>query len=250
MQMQIRRASERGHANHGWLDTRHTFSFASYWDPRFESFGPLRVLNEDRVHGGTGFGRHGHSNAEIFSYIVNGSLEHRDSMGNREVLRRGDVQFTCAGSGIRHSEMNAHPTEPVHFLQIWVLPEKQRLSPSYATKHFTTEAKHNKLCLLVSKKGHNGSIKIHQDISTFATLLDDGASIRHKFKKGRAGYVHVVDVKGSNGVTLNEDTKLLPGDGAFVQDVSELNIVGHAQEHLHAELLLFDLKQPEDRAHM
>ena len=166
---------------------------------------------------------------------------------------RAAFQFnpsTCTVMPGRHSEMNAHPTEPAHVLQIWVLPEKQRLSPSYATKHFTTEAKHNKLCLLVSKKGHNGSIKIHQDISTFATLLDDGASICHKFKKGRAGYAHVVDDKGSNGVTLNEDTKLLPGDGAFVQNVSELNIVGHAQEHLHAELLLFDLKQPEDRAHM
>ena len=241
MPIVVRKSEDRGHANMGWLNTHHTFSFASYYDPKFEGFGPLRVINEDRVRGGRGFGRHGHSNYEIYSYVVSGALEHQDSMGNREVLRRGDVQFTSAGTGIRHSEMNGDKKKPVHFLQIWVRPDRRGYSPSYATKKFSDEDKHNKLCLMVSPGGKDGSIAIHQDVSTYSSLLDNDAEVEHKFDEGRSGYLHVVDVSGSKGVTINGSTKLAPGDGAFITDTSSLTIKGHADGKAKAEFLLFDL---------
>ena len=249
MPITVRKSSDRGSANHGWLNTKHTFSFASYYDPRFESFGPLRVINEDRVAGGTGFGTHGHANAEIYSYVVSGKLEHRDSMGNREVLSRGDVQFTSAGSGIRHSEYNGDKKAPVHFLQIWVTPERRNLKPRYDTKTFADADKTGKLKLLVSKGGEDGSIAINQDISTYASLLDNDAEVEHKFAEGRAGYIHVVETEGSGGVVLNSETKLKPGDGAFVTDLGSLAIKGVAEEGSKAELLLFDLKAPESATH-
>jgi redox-sensitive bicupin YhaK (pirin superfamily) len=233
----IRRSEERGHADHGWLNTYHTFNFANYYDRRFQEFGCLRVLNEDRVTSGQGFGTHPHSNYEIFSYVISGELTHRDSMGNKETIHRGEVQFTSAGSGIMHSEYNNHPSFPVHFLQIWVKPEKNSTKPTYVTKSFSDDQKRGKLCRIVSQKGENGSISILNDIDVYATLLEEGQEVKHKFGKERRGYVHVCKTGGSillNDILLNE------GDGLFITGMEDISIVGNGKQT--TELLLFDLK--------
>jgi len=173
--LQIRKSATRGLAEHGWLSSRHTFSFANYYDPRYVSFGPLRVINEDKVIGGQGFGTHGHSNMEIISYVLGGALEHKDSMGTGSVLRYGDVQRMSAGSGVTHSEFNHSADETVHFLQIWIFPDTENITPSYEETHFAPETKRGQLRLIASPDGADGSLRIHQDARIFATILDVAA---------------------------------------------------------------------------
>lgn len=248
----------RGHADHGWLYTFHTFSFASYYDPRYEDFGPLRVINEDRVERGTGFGTHSHAEFLIWSYIVNGELEHKDSMGNLENLRRGEVQFTSAGTGIRHSEYNRNKNEDCHFLQIWAKPNVSRLAPSYKTRKFTDEMKTDKLVRIMdSVDRHSGKdaetepIPMHADLSMSASILSPGKSVTHELvKEGeRKVFLHVVmsDKKQpkSGGAKIKVgDVELGEGDGAFVTGASgpgkiEVESVGEKA----AEFLLFDMGQ-------
>jgi len=229
--IRVRKTSERGHANHGWLDSYHTFSFAGYHHPQFTGFGQLRVLNEDRVKGGEGFGEHPHRDFEIFSYLVKGALRHRDSMGNTEILGRGNVQFTSAGSGIFHSEYNASETEQVHFLQLWVKPWANGLPPAYATKEFNDDAKRNKLVCFMTKKGteaETGGIPINQDFYAYATLLDSGHSIEYKPKdETRRVYLHVVQEEGAVRVKTQRGEALLqPGDGAFIEAASSITLTG------------------------
>ncbi|KAM0709132.1 hypothetical protein Q7P35_003168 [Cladosporium inversicolor] len=246
----------RGHADHGWLYTFHTFSFASYYDPRYEDFGPLRVINEDRVERGTGFGTHSHAEFLIWSYIVNGELEHKDSMGNLENLRRGEVQFTSAGTGIRHSEYNRNKNEDCHFLQIWAKPNVSRLAPSYKTRKFTDEMKTDKLVrIMESVDRHSGKdaetepIPMHADLSMSASILTPGKSITHELvKEGeRKVFLHVVmsgkKQPSSGGAKIKVgDVELGEGDGAFVTGASgpgkiEVESIGEKA----AEFLLFDM---------
>lgn len=248
----------RGHANHGWLYTFHTFSFASYYDPRYEDFGPLRVINEDRVERGTGFGTHSHAEFLIWSYIVNGELEHKDSMGNLENLRRGEVQFTSAGTGIRHSEYNRNKNEDCHFLQIWAKPNVRRLAPSYKTRKFTDEMKADKLVrIMESVDRHSGKdeesepIPMHADLSMSASILSPGKSVTHDLVKDgqRKVYLHVVmsekkQPKTGGAKIKVGDVELGEGDGAFVTGASgpgkiEVESVGEKA----AEFLLFDMGQ-------
>lgn len=248
----------RGHADHGWLYTFHTFSFASYYDPRYEDFGPLRVINEDRVERGTGFGTHSHAEFLIWSYIVNGELEHKDSMGNLENLRRGEVQFTSAGTGIRHSEYNRNKNEDCHFLQIWAKPNVSRLAPSYKTRKFTDEMKTDKLVrIMESVDRHSGKdaetepIPMHADLSMSASILSPGKSVTHELvKEGeRKVFLHVVmsekkQPKSGGAKIKVGDVELGEGDGAFVTGASgpgkiEVESVGEKA----AEFLLFDMGQ-------
>jgi len=230
--LQIRKSDARGVAEHGWLSSRHTFSFASYQDPRYMGFGPLRVINEDRVKGGEGFGAHGHRDMEIISYVLDGALEHKDSMGTGSVLHYGDVQRMSAGSGVTHSEFNGSREEPVHFLQIWLFPERNGIEPSYEEKHFDTDSKRGTLRLIVSPDGAEGSLKVHQDARVYASIVDAGDRIEHALQPGRGAYVQVargqLDV---NGATLSS------GDAVQVSDETLL-VFDNAQD---AEILLFDL---------
>jgi redox-sensitive bicupin YhaK (pirin superfamily) len=230
--IEIRKSEERGRAHHGWLQSQHSFSFADYYDPRHQGFGPLRVINEDRVAAGAGFGTHGHRDMEIISYVLDGALEHKDSMGTGSVLHYGDVQRMSAGSGVRHSEFNGSKTEQVHFLQIWIQPNVEGIPPSYEEKHFPLEEKQGKLRLVASGDGREGSVLIHQDASLYAAVLDGDDRVEHALQPGRLGYVHVI--RGSvdvNGVTLKG------GDALKVADEDRVTI-GNAEA---AELLLFDL---------
>ena len=229
----LRRAEERGRANFGWLDSRHTFSFGHYFDPAHMGFGPLRVINDDRVAGGEGFPAHPHADMEIVSYVLDGALEHKDSIGTGSVIRPGDVQRMSAGSGIRHSEFNASKTDPVHFLQIWIIPEKKGLTPGYEQKTFSTDDKRGKLRLVGSCDGRDGSVTIHQDVDLYATVLGDGEAITHDLKSGRKAWVQVARGAASlNGEELRE------GDGVAVETAGALTLTGTATE---AEVLLFDL---------
>lgn len=228
----VRPAKERGGANHGWLDTRHTFSFSSYYDPRHMGFRALRVINEDRVAPGQGFGAHGHSDMEILSYVVSGGLEHRDSMGNGAVVRPHEWQRMSAGTGVRHSEANASDSEPVHFYQIWVLPEAQGIRPGYEQKLFAPEEKSGRLRLVASREGGEGSLKIHQDVSVYNSLLPAGSEVEHRLGEGRHAWVQVV----RGAVTVN-GAALAEGDGAAVS--AETSLAVRAQED--AEIILFDL---------
>jgi len=229
----VRKANERGHANYGWLDTNHTFSFNTYYDPRQMGFRTLRVINEDRVEPGQGFGTHGHRDMEIISYVVEGALAHKDSSGGSEVLRPHEVQRMTAGTGIRHSEFNPSDEDKVHFLQIWILPEKDGLEPGYEQTYFSPEEKIGKLRLVASRGGDDGSVKINQDVRLYASILDEGGSVTHELSEGRHAWIQVV--KGSvsvNGVDL--DTS----DGAAVSEEERLEIVSKADG---SEILLFDL---------
>eukprot|EP00026_Physarum_polycephalum_P014011 Phypoly_transcript_14477.p1 GENE.Phypoly_transcript_14477~~Phypoly_transcript_14477.p1 ORF type:complete len:243 (+),score=38.68 Phypoly_transcript_14477:127-855(+) len=239
MSIVVRKSADRGSANHGWLDTHHTFSFAGYYDPRFVGFNSLRVINEDRVAPGKGFGTHPHSEMEIFSYVISGELAHKDSMGNRETIKRGDVQFTSAGTGILHSEFNGSNSDWVHFLQIWVKPNVSGIEPSYQTKHFAEEEKKDKLRLIVSPDGSDGSVSIHQDLKMYASVLQKGASVSFTWPAGRAGYIHLTDTKGS--LSLNDEVILHEGDGAFINgnDHVTISISGLAEK---SEFVLFDMK--------
>ena len=229
----IRRSDERGTADHGWLLSRHTFSFGDYYDPDHEGFGPLRVINEDRVRPGQGFGTHGHRDMEIISYVLEGALEHKDSIGTGSVIRPGDVQVMSAGTGIRHSEFNHSKTEPVHFLQIWIVPDRAGIAPRYDQKRFSDDEKRARLRLVGSPDGRNASIVIHQDVELFAAILNEGEQATHSFEKGRKGWLQVV--RGS--VEVN-GRRLEAGDGAAVQDEAALNVTARADG---SEILVFDL---------
>jgi redox-sensitive bicupin YhaK (pirin superfamily) len=230
--IQIRRSAERGHADHGWLDTYHTFSFAGYHDPDFVHFGPLRVLNQDRVKPGQGFGTHGHEDMEIVSYVLEGVMEHKDSMGNGSQMRPGDVQLMSAGTGVMHSEFNASAEDGLHFLQMWVFPRERGTEPRYEQKAFTEEERRGGLRLVVSPDGAQGSLTIGQDARLFAGLLDVGERLEHDLGEGRAAWLHVA--RGS--VRLN-GTELAPGDGAAIRGEGRLELVGLDP----AELVLWEL---------
>jgi redox-sensitive bicupin YhaK (pirin superfamily) len=229
----VRSASERGSANLGWLDSRHTFSFGDYYDPKHMGFGPLRVVNEDRVRAGAGFNTHGHQDMEIISYVLEGALEHNDSIGNGSVIRPGDVQIMSAGTGIRHSEFNHSKAEPVHFLQIWVLPDQLGIPPRYDQKTFPASEKYGRLRLIGSPTGRRDSIVINQDVEIYDALLDASASVTHSLAPGRKSWVQVV--RGAvdvNGKVANA------GDGVAVED--EKNLIVTSRQN-GSEILLFDL---------
>ena len=228
----IRRSGERGHANHGWLDTNYTFSFADYYDPQHMGFRSLRVINEDYVAPGRGFGKHAHRDMEIITYVLDGALEHKDSMGTSSVIRPGEVQRMTAGTGIAHSEYNPSPDEQVHLLQIWLLPESNGLTPGYEQRAFPLEHHKGKLQLVASREGRDGSVTVHQDVSLYAAQLDTGDSITYQLKAGRAAWVQV-----ARGEVRLGDTSLKQGDGAAISDEQSLSIVGIEP----SEILLFDL---------
>ena len=228
----VRPAAERGHADHGWLDTRHTFSFASYHDPRHMGFRSLRVINEDRVQPAEGFGTHAHRDMEILTWVLEGALEHKDSMGNGSVIRPGDLQRMSAGTGVTHSEFNPSREAAVHFLQIWLLPRERGLPPGYEQKHFTQAARRGRLRLIAAGDGREGAVTIHQDADVWTALLQPGESVRHALALGRYAWLHVA----RGAVSLNGST-LGAGDGAAVSDEAALEITGAAR----AEVLLFDL---------
>jgi redox-sensitive bicupin YhaK (pirin superfamily) len=229
----IRKAEERGHFDFGWLNTYHSFSFGDYYDPKHTRFRTLRVINEDFVQPGHGFPTHGHRDMEIVTYILQGAVEHRDSMGTGSIIRRGDAQRMSAGTGVTHSEANPSPNEPVHLLQIWIFPSEQNMQPEYEEKKFSDDEKRNKLRLIVSPDGSDGSVKIHQDAKIFASLLDDRQEVVHSLEEGRSAWLQVA----AGSVRLNE-VALKQGDGAAVRQESKLRIT--AEEP--AEVLLFDLK--------
>jgi redox-sensitive bicupin YhaK (pirin superfamily) len=228
----IRPAAERGHTDWGWLDSRHTFSFGEYHDPRNMGFRTLRVINDDRVKPGAGFGTHGHRDMEILSYVLDGGLEHEDSTGGGGVIRPGEIQFMRAGTGVTHSEYNASKTEPVHFLQIWIVPDTRGLAPRYDQKTFDPDAARKGFVLLASKDGKGNSIEVHQDVALWMTRLADGEERAHALAPGRHAWVHVA--RGS--VTLG-GRALEEGDGAAVSEEAGVNLVGRGD----AEVLLFDL---------
>lgn len=228
----IRKANERGHANYGWLDSFHSFSFAEYYDPAHMGFSALRVINDDTIDPGAGFPTHPHRNMEIVSYVLEGGLEHKDSMGNGSVIRAGEIQRMTAGKGLTHSEFNASDSEPVRFLQIWILPNRTGLTPSYEQKPLNRNKQNGQLYLVASSDGREDSITINQDASLYSTALSEKQSVTHKLGKGRKAYVHVA----LGNVKLN-NTALSKGDGAYIEaeDVVQLNGIDHG------EVLLFDL---------
>jgi redox-sensitive bicupin YhaK (pirin superfamily) len=228
----VRRAGERGGGNHGWLNTRHTFSFSDYYDPRHMGFRNLRVINEDRVAPGQGFGTHGHSDMEILSYVVSGGLEHRDSIGNGEVIHPHEWQRMSAGTGVRHSEANASKTEPVHFYQIWIMPEAEGIKPGYEQKIFAPAEKTGKLTLVASREGNDGSLTIHQDVKVYNSLLNAGDEVSHQLGGDRHAWVQVV-----RGEVAVNGTPLQAGDGAAISDELSLNLKASEE----AEIILFDL---------
>ena len=228
----IRPAQARGTANFGWLDSRHTFSFGNYYDPNHMGFADLRVINEDKVIPGQGFGTHGHRDMEIISYVLEGALEHKDSIGTGSIIRPGDVQRMSAGTGIRHSEFNASQTEPVHFLQIWILPEQEGIAPGYEQKTFTDEEKRGKLRLVGSRDGRDGALTIHQNVDFYTASLQSGETVNHALAEGRVAWLQVV--KGA--VQLN-DQPLTSGDGAAIEE-SQITLRAAASD---AEVLLFDM---------
>jgi quercetin 2,3-dioxygenase len=230
---QLRRSAERGHANHGWLDSYHSFSFADYHDPQHMSYGPLRVINEDRVQPGEGFGTHGHRDMEIISYVLEGALAHKDSMGTGSTIVPGDVQRMSAGNGVRHSEFNQEKAKVTHFLQIWIEPAVQGIAPSYEQKHFTEAEKRGRLRLIASPDGAEGSVTVHQDARVYAGLFSGNEHASYALAQGRLGYVHVA----RGGVRINGQ-KLGAGD-ALKTDAREVRIEGGER----AEVLLFDLPQ-------
>jgi redox-sensitive bicupin YhaK (pirin superfamily) len=228
----VRKAEERGHANHGWLDSYHSFSFADYQDPAHMGYGPLRVINEDRVQAGSGFGTHGHRDMEIISYVLDGALGHEDSMGNGSSIVPGDVQRMSAGTGVRHSEYNHSKTGETHFLQIWIEPKFTGIRPSYEQKHFSDAEKRGQLRLIASPDGREGSVTIHQDAFVYSALLDGKETIAHRLEPARRAYVHV-----ARGAVMLNGIELEGGDGVKIAGENELKFSGARQ----AELLLFDL---------
>ncbi len=229
---EVRRSDERGYADHGWLKSFHSFSFADYFDPEHIEFGPLRVINEDRVAPGQGFGTHGHRDMEIISYVLAGELAHKDSMGNGSTIRPGDVQRMSAGRGVLHSEFNPSASSPVHFLQIWIQPDQQRIEPSYEEKRFSPEEKRGRLRLIVSPDRGDGSVLIHQDARVYAGLFTGAEAAVLEVKPGRRIYVHV-----ARGSISGNGTKLTAGDALKLTDVTKLTLTAGTD----AEVLVFDL---------
>ena len=230
--IKVRRSKERGHANHGWLDTHYTFSFSDYYDPRFQGFRNLRVINEDFIEPDQGFPKHGHRDMEIITYMVEGELSHKDSMGNGETIRPNEVQRMTAGTGVLHSEYSS-PTDKTHLLQIWILPEKHGLTPSYEQKLFAPEDKKGRLRLIASKGGDDGSVSINQDVKLYASVLQSGKQVSHELADGRHAWIQMIS--GSldvNGYSLEK------GDGAAISDEKSLKIAATDDE---TEFLLFDL---------
>jgi hypothetical protein len=230
--IRIHKSNDRGHANHGWLDSRFTFSFAEYFDPEHVQFRSLRVMNDDHIAGGGGFPTHPHRDMEIVTYVLEGALAHKDSMGNGSVIRPGDVQYMSAGTGVAHSEFNASEKEPVHLYQIWMFPDQKNYEPRYDQKNFSESEKRGKLRLVVSPDGREGSVKIRQNNELYATVLGKDESVKHQIKPDRHAYVQVA--RGS--ITLNGE-KLETGDGAAISDEKSLQLTGVKD----AEVLLFDL---------
>jgi redox-sensitive bicupin YhaK (pirin superfamily) len=229
---EVRRSQERGFADHGWLKSFHTFSFADYYDPEHVEFGPLRVINEDRVQAGAGFGTHGHRDMEIISYVLSGELAHKDSMGNGSTIRPGDVQRMSAGSGVRHSEFNPSQAEGTHFLQIWIQPDKLNLEPSYEEKRFAAQEKRGRLRLIVSPDRAEGSLLIHQDARIYAGLFNGAEQAVLEVKSGRRLYVHV-----ARGALMANGVALEAGDALKVTDGTQLRL----EQGKDAEVLVFDL---------
>jgi quercetin 2,3-dioxygenase len=230
--MQVRRSDERGLAEHGWLHSRHSFSFAEYYDPNFMGWGNLRVINEDRIAPGTGFGTHGHRDMEIISYVLKGELAHQDSMGNIESISPGEVQRMSAGSGVRHSEFNHAPNQTTHFLQIWIEPNQRGIAPSYEQKRFSDEEKTGRLRLVASPNGAEGSVTIHADAALYAGLLNAGHHAHVDIAPGRKAYVHLV-----RGALKVNGQALRTGDAALMADETHIEL-SDAQD---AEVLVFDL---------
>ena len=230
--MQFRKSQERGHANHGWLDSYHSFSFAEYYDSAHMHYSVLRVINEDRVAPAMGFGMHPHQNMEIITYMLAGELRHQDSMGNGSVIREGDVQRMTAGSGIRHSEVNASAETEAHLLQIWLLPEQDNLPPSYEDKHIARDRKLNQWALIASNDARESSLKIHQDVAVWASILQQGKTLDYEIKSERCVYFHLA----LGQLTLNGHM-LLAGDAVMINDEAALAL----SAELESEFLLFDL---------
>ncbi len=230
--IQIRHRNERGHANHGWLDTYHSFSFDTYFDRKFMGFSDLRVINEDRVAPGMGFPTHPHRDMEIITYILDGALQHQDSMGTGSIIRPGDVQRMSAGTGVTHSEFNASKTEPVHLLQIWLLPERKGITPGYEQIHFDRSQLRSRLKLVAARDPKEGAVKVHQDTHLYATILEPGETVVHRLASGRHAWIQVARGK----ITLN-GLELVAGDGAAVSDEASVALAGVES----AEALLFDL---------
>jgi redox-sensitive bicupin YhaK (pirin superfamily) len=230
--MQLRAANSRGHARYDWLNTYHSFSFADYYDPLHMGISNLRVINEDTIAPGGGFPTHGHRDMEIVTYVLSGALEHQDSMGNGSVIRPGDIQRMSAGSGVRHSEFNASDTEPVHLLQIWLLPNRPGVMPGYEQRHFPIEQRRDVLCLLVSPDGREGSLSAHQDALLYGSLLAGGEALNYTLAPDRKAYVHL-----ARGVARINDSTLEGGDGLRIAQEPQLRIQGLEE----AEILLFDL---------
>lgn len=230
--LEVRHAQQRGVANFGWLNSRHTFSFGHYHDPRHMGFGPLRVINEDRIQPGKGFDTHGHRDMEIISYVLEGALEHKDSMGNGSIIKPGDVQRMTAGTGVRHSEFNHSQEELVHFLQIWILPEQEGLMPGYEQKSFSDAERHRTLRLVGSRDGRDGSVMIHQDVNLYATSLHEDDEVTHEPATGRKVWVQI-----ARGHAKVNGTVLKAGDGVALADESHLTLRGVS----NAEILLFDM---------
>jgi redox-sensitive bicupin YhaK (pirin superfamily) len=228
----LRPANQRGHANHGWLDTWHTFSFSSYYDPQHMGFRALRVMNEDFVAPGQGFGTHPHRDMEIVTYVLAGALEHRDSMGNGEILRPGEFQRMSAGTGITHSEFNPSPSEPIHLYQIWLLPERTGIEPSYEQKSFPADERRNRLRLVASRDAADGSLLIHQDAKIYLATLDEGALLTHDLAAGRHAWVQLL--RGQ--LTLNGEA-MRASDGTAISNEPRLTMQANAE----AEIMLFDL---------
>jgi redox-sensitive bicupin YhaK (pirin superfamily) len=230
--IEVRPAAERGHTDWGWLDSRHTFSFGNYYDPQHEAFRSLRVINDDRVQRGAGFGTHGHRDMEILSYVLEGALEHKDSSGGGGVIRPGEIQFMRAGSGVTHSEFNHSKTEPVHFLQIWIVPDARGLAPAYGQRSFDLAAAARHFVLLASGDGRQDTIHLHQDVDLWVTLLAAGEARELALRPGRHAWIHV-----ARGEVSMNGTVLKTGDGAGVSEETSVPFVGREA----AELLVFDL---------
>lgn len=228
----IRHAEERGSANLGWLDSKHTFSFGHFVDPNYMNFGPLRVINEDRIQPGEGFPTHGHENMEIISYVLEGALEHKDSIGTGSVIRPGEVQRMSAGTGIRHSEYNPSSDQGAHFLQIWVVPDQLDIDPGYEQKMFDPAERRGKLTLVGASDGRDGALTIHQDVDLYSAVLDDGDNVTLALRNGRRAWVQV-----ARGTAQLNGEQLYPGDGAAVSDEAVLGMTATSE----AELLVFDM---------
>jgi quercetin 2,3-dioxygenase len=227
-----RKAEDRGYADHGWLKTFHTFSFADYHDERFVHYGPLRVINDDTVAGGAGFPRHGHRDMEIITYVLDGAVAHKDSMGTSSVIPAGEVQRMRAGTGVLHSEFNASQTDPLRLLQIWIVPQQRALQPDYAQRHFSDEEKRGKLRLIVSPDGADGSLSIAQDVRLYATILQGADRVSHRFDAGRKGWLQV-----ARGEAVVNGVAVKTGDGVALDGEPQVELSSSSS----TEILLFDL---------